>query len=141
MEVPTIQKPMHWSGLPSIWRDFRHERVKLLMVQTSVVSNDQITWNNWSSKITIKNYFLSATKIDESIVNILNYYFSKWIYILVIKLNICIYEELSLLLQSGTYLIFSSLKITAWKVSKYGVISGPHFPVFGRYSWIWTRKC
>ena len=141
MEVPTIQKPMHWSGLLSIWRDFRHERVKLLMVQTSVVSNDQITWNNWSSKITIKNYFLSATKIDESIVNILNYYFSKWIYILVIKLNVCIYEELSLLLQSGTYLIFSSLEITAWKVSKYGVISGPHFPVFGQHSWIWTRKC
>ena len=141
MEVPTIQKPVHWSGLLSIWRDFRHERVKLLMVQTSVVSNDQIIWNNWSSKIIIKNYFLSATKIDESIVNILNYYFSKWIYILVIKLNICIYEELSLLLQSGTYLIFSSLEITAWKVSKYGVISGPHFPVFGQYSWIWTRKC
>ena len=24
-----------------------------------------------------------------------------------------------------------SIIITAWKVSKYGVFSGPHFPVFG----------
>ena len=26
------------------------------------------------------------------------------------------------------------LIVTAWKVSKYGVISGPHFPTFGRIS-------
>ena len=141
MEVPTIQKPVHWSGLLSIWRDFHHEKVKLLMVQTSVVSNDQIIWNNWSSKIIIKNYFLPATKIDESIVNILNYYFSKWIYILV---------------HQTKYMHIWSAKFTFPKRYSFGLffsrnhcvksvqirsISGPHFPVFGRYSWIWTRKC
>ena len=45
-----------------------------------------------------------------------------------------------------------SMDITAWKVSKYGIFSGPHFPVFGPektpyldtfqavYTWI-TRSC
>ena len=28
-------------------------------------------------------------------------------------------------------LIFHGLIITAWKVPKYGVISGPYFPIFG----------
>ena len=29
------------------------------------------------------------------------------------------------------------LAITAWKVSKYGVISGPYFPVFRLNTWIY----
>ena len=28
-------------------------------------------------------------------------------------------------------MLFSDLEITAWKVFKYGVFSGPYFPVFG----------
>ena len=35
------------------------------------------------------------------------------------------------MLLKSKKLVFSELTYTAWKVSKYGVFSGPYFPVFG----------
>ena len=48
-----------------------------------------------------------------------------------VKWVLVIYNDYSIL-RSRPHLSFENSEInTAWKVSKYGVISGPYFPVFG----------
>ena len=40
-------------------------------------------------------------------------------------------EKISTITSTFVILTFQKTEYTAWKLSKYGIISGPYFPVFG----------
>ena len=45
------------------------------------------------------------------------------------------WKYLHLFLKYISYFIMKIIQFTVWKVSKYGVISGPYFPVFNPNTW------